>query len=85
VKTVKPAASLSLTAASNRVTVYFTEYLLGFVIRPLSAACAVATLTHIASESNKLARPRFLKLIVFPTCCWFCQIGRNGPHRVEAA
>jgi hypothetical protein len=65
------------------VTVSFTEYLLGLVIRPLSAACAATALTHIASESAKLARARFLKLMVFLTCCWFRRIGRNGPHTVS--
>src|SRR5882672_3209170 len=63
---MKPAASFCLTAASNRVTVSFTEYLLGLVIRPSSAACAVAEPAHIASASAKLARARFLKLIGSP-------------------
>jgi hypothetical protein len=47
----------AITAASNRVTVSFTEYLLGLVIKPSSAACAVAGPPRlIASESAKLAR-----------------------------
>src|SRR5712672_1584257 len=62
---MKPATSFCLTAASNRVTVSFTEYLLGLVITPSSAACAVAGPVHIASESAKLAT-RFLKLIGIP-------------------
>jgi hypothetical protein len=66
VKTVKPEAFFCLTAASNRIMVSFTEYLLGLVIRPSSAACAVAALAHIASESANLARTRFLKLIEIP-------------------
>src|SRR5258705_10009194 len=60
---MKPATSFCLTAASNRVTVSFTEYLLGLFITPSSAACAVAGPVHIASESAKLARAHFLKLI----------------------
>src|ERR1700704_4814592 len=63
---MKPAASFCLTAASNRATVSCTEYLLGLVIRPSSAACAVAAPVHIASESAKLARAHFLKLIGIP-------------------
>src|ERR1700756_1557231 len=60
---MKPAASLCLTASSNRVTVSFTEYLLGLVIRPSSAACAAPP--HIVRESTKLVR-FFLKVIKFP-------------------
>src|SRR6266699_6783035 len=63
---MKPAASFCLTAASNRATVSSTEYLLGLVIRPSSAACAVAGPVQIASESAKLAGTRFLKLIRIP-------------------
>src|SRR5580700_8827828 len=60
---MKPAASFCLTASSNRVTVSFTEYLLGLVIRPSSAACAAPP--HIVRESTKLVR-FFLKVIKFP-------------------
>src|SRR5258707_15494557 len=63
---MKPAASFCLTAASNRATVSSTEYLLGLVIRPSSAACAVAGPMQIASESARLAGTRFLKLIRVP-------------------
>src|SRR5207248_545270 len=63
---MKPAASLCLTAASNRATVSSTEYLLGLVIRPSSAACAAAGPMQIASESARLAGTRFLKLIRIP-------------------
>ena len=62
---MKPATSFCLTAASNRVTVSFTEYLFGLVITLSSAACAVAGV-HIASESAKLARAHVLKLIGIP-------------------
>src|SRR5258706_3630311 len=62
---MKPATSFCLTAASNRVTVSSTEYLLGLVITPSSAACAVAGPVHIANESAKLATS-FLKLIGIP-------------------
>src|SRR5258708_25968710 len=63
---MKPTVSFRLTAASNRVTVSVTEYLLGLVIMPSSAACAVAAPVHIASESAKLAWAHFLKLIGIP-------------------
>jgi hypothetical protein len=43
--------------------VSFTEYLLGLVIRPPSAACAVAALARIASESANRGRTLFLNLI----------------------
>src|SRR5204863_7352512 len=45
---------------------FFHEYLLGLVIRPSSAACAVAGPMQIASESARLAEARFLKLIRIP-------------------
>src|SRR6476660_7612308 len=63
---MKPAASLCLTAASNRATVSSTEYLLGLVIRPSSAACAVAGPRQIASENIRIAGTRFLVLIRIP-------------------
>src|SRR5258707_8056556 len=63
---MKPATSFCFTAASNRVTASFTEYLLGLFITPSSAACAIAGPVHIASESAKLARAHFLKLIGIP-------------------
>src|SRR5258706_13771922 len=63
---MKPAASFSLTAAPNRVTVSFTEYLLGLVISPSSTACAVAEAAHIASRIAKVAGARFLRLMGIP-------------------
>jgi hypothetical protein len=63
---MKPIASFCLTAASNRVTVSSTEYLLGLVIRPSPAARAAAGDVPIASESARLARACFLKLKKIP-------------------
>src|ERR1700687_2617662 len=80
---MKPAASFCLTAASNRATVSSTEYLLGLVIRPSSAACAAAGHIQIASESARLAGTRFLKLIGIPDLWLVSRIGRNGAHAVS--
>src|SRR5260370_11889975 len=82
---MKPAAFFCLTAASNRATVSFTEYLLGLVIRPSSAACAVAGPVQIASESARLARARFLKLIGIPDLLLvWRRIELYGPHAVSS-
>src|SRR6266566_7086995 len=82
---MKPAASFCLTAASNRATVSSTEYLLGLVIRPSSAACAAAGPAQIASESAKLAATRFLKLIRIPNVLCFAGSDATGRTRCQGA
>src|SRR6516165_7051018 len=64
---MNPAASRSFTAASNRLTVSLTEYLLGLVIKPSSAAYAATVVVHAAIEATSPKR-EFISLTVFLLC-----------------
>src|SRR5215469_11930786 len=70
VKTMNPAASLCFTAVSNRTTVSFTEYLLGFVIRPSSAAYVVIAVTHMTSETASPTNKHLVTLILLLLCSY---------------
>src|SRR5258706_15170733 len=81
---MKPASFFCLTAASNRATVSCTEYLLGLVITPSSAACADPV--QIASESARLAATRLLKLIRIPNVLLvFAGSGATAGTRCQSA
>src|SRR5215471_10784501 len=58
VKTLKPAFALAFTAASNRSRVSLTEYLLGLVTRPASAAEAECAIAPSDTQSAKIGNKR---------------------------